>query len=287
MTTAQERIDSATKKDPKQMLIAQLKRPQLLDFIRSVAPGQDPLGMVLVAFQHVQATPALAKCSTKSIVQAVLEAAKLGLTVDGLLGHAYMVPYKDIAKMMLGYRGIEQLAYRSGLVTRFHADTIHEFDVFHYAEGVEVEFRHEFKLGDRGSVIGAYATAHLAAGGPPLIAVMSLEEIHARRARSAGWKAFKADKIKSTPWDTDFEAMARKTPIRELGKRIPDPTLQGAALRDEAREEGRAIVEDPIDLGEAEVTPDEYTECAECGRTDLLDGKCPDCDPIEPTEGGA
>jgi len=150
-------------------------------------------------------------------------------------------------------------------VTRFHADTIHERDIFHHAEGVEVEFRHERPLVGamvRGEIIGAYATAHLKAGGPPLIAVMSLEEIHARRARSSGWKAFEAGKIKSTPWDTDFEAMARKCPIRELGKRIPYPTLQGAALRDEAREEGRASVEDPIDLGEAEVSEPEVCDCA-------------------------
>ena len=63
MTTAQERIDSATKKDPKHLLVAQLEHPPLLEFIRSVAPGQDPLGMVRVAFAHVQSTPALAKCS--------------------------------------------------------------------------------------------------------------------------------------------------------------------------------------------------------------------------------
>ena len=259
MTTAQERIDSATKKDPKELLKVSLEHEKVLEFIRSVAPNLDPLGVVRVALAHVQATPALRECSIKSIIGAVAEAAKLELTVDGILGHAYLVPFREgggkAAKMMIGYRGIEQLAYRSGLVTRFHADTIHERDIFHHAEGVVVEFRHERPLGDRGDMIGAYATAHLKAGGPPLIAVMSLEEIHARRARSASFKR----KSESSPWTTDFEAMAKKTPIRELGKRIPYPTLQGAALRDEAREEGRATVEDPIDLGEADVT-DEPTE---------------------------
>ena len=279
MTTAQDRIDSATKKDPKQLLVAQLERPQLLDFIRSVAPDMDPLGVVRVAFAHVQATPALRECSVPSIVQAVAEAAKLGLTVDGLLGHAYLVPFREgggkAAKMMIGYRGIEQLAYRSGLVTRFHADTVHENDHFEYAEGVVVVFSHRRpRLGeDRGEMIGAYATAHLKAG-PPLISVMDMEEIHARRARSASFKA----KPAASPWTTDFEAMAKKTPIRELGKRIPYPTLQSASLRDEARDEGRATVEDPIDLGDADV----HDECAECGRLDLINGKCPDCDPIEP-----
>ena len=160
MTTAQERLDGATKRDPKAMLVAQLESAALLDFIRSVAPSLDPLGVVRVAYAHVRATPALQKCKVASIVRSVAEAAKLELTVDGLLGHAYLVPYRDEAKMMLGYRGIEQLAYRSGLVTRFHADTIHEADSYHYAEGVEVEFRHtRAPLAVSGQLREASATA--------------------------------------------------------------------------------------------------------------------------------
>jgi recombination protein RecT len=286
--TAQARIDDAAKKDPKRALVAQLENPKLLEFIRSVAPELDALGVVRVAYAHVQATPALANCTTVSIVRGVAEAAKLSLTVDGLLGHAYLVPFRNEAKMMLGYRGIQALAYRSGLVSRFHADTIHERDSWEYQEGVEVVLKHSRPLGDRGEIIGAYATAHMTAGGPPLVAVMGLEEIHARRARSSGYAAFKAGKIKSTPWETDFAAMAKKCPVRELGKQIPYPLLQGAALRDDAREEERKGGEvETIDLGLAEEEPTKETKaetkataCPKCGSIYLrADGGCPDCDP--------
>jgi recombination protein RecT len=245
MSSAQERLDAATKQDPKTALMAQLEGKHVLEFIKKVAPELDAHGVVNVAFAHVRSTPALADCSMSSIVNAVCEAAKLGLTVDGLLGHAYMVPFKErgnpIAKMMIGYRGYEQLAYRSGMVERFHADTVCVEDAFEYWEAVQPHFRHERPrlADDRGEVIGAYATAHIRDGRFPLIAVMALSEIHARREHSSGWRAFKAKKIKSTPWDSHFEAMARKCPIRELAKRIPFPMLQGAAIRDEAREEGR------------------------------------------------
>jgi recombination protein RecT len=247
--TAQDRVDeiAGRKQDPRALLKVHLESPQLLDYIRSVAPGLDPLGVVRVAYAHVQATPTLRGCSVGSIVRSVAEAAKLSLTVDGTLGHAYLVPYGNEAKMLLGYRGIVALAYRSGIVSRVHWDTIHEGDEFRHVEGVEVEFAHRKVLGDRGKLVGAYAIAHLANGAPPLIAVMGLEEIHARRDRSSGYRAFTGGKIKSTPWETDYLAMVKKTPVRELGKVIPYPILQGAALKDEAREEGRAVpeVEDP------------------------------------------
>jgi recombination protein RecT len=243
--TAQERVDQIAnrKKDPRLVLKMRLKDPKLLAYIKAVAPTLDPLGLVMVAYAHVQATPTLRECSVDSIIRGVAEAAQLGLSVDGVLGHAYLVPYGRSAKMLLGYRGIVHLAYQSGAVTRVHKDTICAADEWSYTEGVVPELRHVKPLTPRGELLGAYALAHLAAGGPPLIAVMGLEEIHARRARSSGYRAFLGGNIKSTPWDSDYLAMAQKCPIRELGKVIPYPVLQAATLRDEARDEGRATPE--------------------------------------------
>lgn len=276
------------KKDPKMALRAALEAESVLGFISAVAPGLDARGVAMVAFAHVQSTPALQKCSVKSVVTAVVEAAKLGLTVDGVLGHAYLVPFKGEAKMMIGYRGIAHLAYQSGKVTRIHADNIHEKDHYHYSEGVTVHFEHERAgLGeDRGKMIGVYAIAHQVEG-PPLIVVMDMKEVERRRARSASWKS----NPETSPWTTDFAPMARKCPIHELGKLIPYPTLQSAALRDEARDDGRPDGPSTLDLGAAELVPDEAPDgdgpkCAKCGRLDLRDdGSCPDCVPA--AEGGA
>jgi recombination protein RecT len=264
MTGAQERLNTVAtrQKERGNELAEQLEHPKLLEFIGSVAPGQDPLGLVRVAYSHVKATPALARCSVSSIVRSVAEAAKLGLTVDGVLGHAYLVPYGSEAKMLVGFRGFVALGYESEKVTRWHWDTINENDTFQYAEGVDVTFRHERALDGRGEVIGAYAIAHLSTGGPPLVRVMGLEEIHARRARSA---SFKSNASKS-PWTTDYEAMAQKCPVRDLAKRLPLPKLQAAALRDEAREEDRDDAPSVIDLGPDEVTVTDDTREREPGE---------------------
>ena len=274
----QDTIDRAAEKPTRVVLFEALKAPGLVEYIRSVAPGLDPNGVAMVAYSHWQSKPELQKCSVPSIVQAVAEAAKLGLTVDGELGHAYLVPFKGKAQMMVGFRGVAQLAYRSEKVTRIHADTICENDHFRHREGEEVIFEHERpRPGEpRGAITGAYATAHQAVG-PLLVAVLDLDEIHARRAQSASWKSAK----NSSPWTNHFPSMAEKSAVHKLGKLTPDPVLQEAILRDAAREDGREVAMDPeiVDLGEAEVVEDEKpaaNACTECGAVDGTE-HAPDC----------
>ena len=283
MSGAQQRFDDAAESQASgaKLLATRLEAPSLIRFIEAVAPGQSALGLVKVAYAAVQANPGLARCSIQSLVRSVAEAAQLGFSVDSSLGHAYLVPYKGSAKMIVGYRGFEQLAYRSGLVKRIHADVVFQFDEFEYVEGSETIFRHRRPtLGEpRGEVVGAYATATLDATVAPLIAVLDLEELHERRARSASWKRKPAD----SPWSTDPVAMYRKTAIRALASRLPVERLQAAALRDEAREEGRRDESETLGLGLAEVV-DEATEeaggeCPWCHSLHLqADGRCADCD---------
>jgi recombination protein RecT len=319
MASAQDRIDKALEKrnTASSQLHDDLTSKAALAFLKGVAPGLDPRALALVAYAQVKATPALMACEPRSIVRAVAEAAKLKLNVDGVLGHAYLVPFKDRgvpkAQMMLGYRGMLHLAYQSDKVERVHAAVIHEADLFAYHEGTVPHFHHERpKLGtDRGPMIGAYAMAHLRGSTIPLIEVLDQGEIEARRQSSASFRF----KPKDSPWTTHADAMWMKTAVRALGKRLPVPELQAAALRDEARDEGRAVAPSVIDLGDADLVPDgeptkpeqsapaatnqvakeearelhelnhEAGACIRCGRLDLRkDHSCPDCDS---TKGGA
>lgn len=283
MSGAQQRFDdaAASKAGSNALVLKHLESPALLRFIEAVAPGQSAIGLVKVAYAAVQANPGLARCSIQSLVRSVAEAAQLGFSVDSSLGHAYLVPYKGAAKMIVGYRGFEQLAYRSGLVKRIHADVVFQFDEFEYVEGSETVFRHRRPaLGEpRGEVVGAYATATLDPNVAPLIAVLDLEELHARRSKSASWKRKPVD----SPWTTDPVAMYRKTAIRALASRLPVERLQSVALRDEAREEGRRDESETLDLGLAEVvdgaTEEAGGRCERCGSLHLqADGRCADCD---------
>ncbi len=294
-TRAQERVDRALarQRQTSKALHGALTSPGALAFIKGVAPSLDAKALALVAWSHVQSSPHLLDCEPRSIIESVGEAAKLRLNVDGVLGHAYLVPFKDHgtpkAKMMIGFRGLQHLGYQSGKVLRYHADVVRENDRFTYAEGVELSFHHERpRLGeDRGERLGAYALAHLEGGGPPLVVVMDQQEIEARRQSSASYRR----KPKESPWTTHTDAMWMKTAIRELSKRLPVPELQTAALRDEAKDEGRQVP-NMVDLGEAELVEDEPKKttttkpaakpeaCPKCGRRDLReDGSCWDCQP--------
>lgn len=253
--SAQEKVDAAVDRgqNDKAQIMRQLEAPSVLTMLRKVAPSAHAEGLARVAYTAITKNPSLLKCTPGSLVAAVIEAAQLGLSVDGVLGHAYLVPYFDRgqqkAQMQLGYRGMTALAYRSGKVERISAAVIHAADVFEYQEGSDPRLLHRKPLvGDRGDAIGAFAVAHLFGSQRPLFRVMRIDEIESRRDRSSGWRAFRDGKIKSTPWDTDREPMIRKTLVRELSKLLPLEQLQRAAIREEQREIG--VIDAPSEPAE-------------------------------------
>ena len=70
-----------------------------------------------IAITEIRTNPKLLECSLVSLAGAVMKSAQLGLQL-GLLGHCYLVPYKDEATFILGYKGMIELARRSGNTRR-------------------------------------------------------------------------------------------------------------------------------------------------------------------------
>jgi len=68
----------------------------------------------------------LAKATNESIMTAAMKAAVLNLPIEPSLGYAYIVPYKNQAQFQVGYKGLIQLAQRSGQVTRLNAGEVYE-----------------------------------------------------------------------------------------------------------------------------------------------------------------
>jgi hypothetical protein len=91
--------------------------------------------------------------------------------------------------------------------------------------------------GDRGEIIAFYAVARFTTGGHHFD-VMTRAEVEAIRDKSQAWMAFKAGKIQSTPWGTDFPEMGKKTAIRRISKYLP-MNVQKAAAISEMYESGR------------------------------------------------
>lgn len=72
----------------------------------------------------------IAKCNGRSVLNAVIQVAQLGLSIDPQIGHAYMVPYKDNATLQIGYRGWVALLKRYGYDVKTHV--VYYVDKFHF-----------------------------------------------------------------------------------------------------------------------------------------------------------
>ncbi len=182
--------------------------------IASVLPKHlTPERLCRVALTAYNTTPALARCDIGSIFQAVQQAAQLGLEPGGALGQAYLVPYGTQCQFIVGYRGLIELARRSGEIESIEAHVVHENDSFELEYGLETKLRHRpFLDGNAGPMRFVYAVARLK-GGAVQFEAMTKEDIDSVRNRSRA--------SRNGPWVTDYEEMAKKTVIRRLCKYLP------------------------------------------------------------------
>jgi len=188
-------------------------------FAKILPRHMNPDRLIKVALLAMSRQPLLLSCTQLSLMQSMMAAAQLGLEPDGVLGSAYLVPYKNNktgnyeAQLIPGYRGLIDLARRSGQIARIEAHVIREKDEFDFAFGLEMRLSHKPHFpDDAGQIIGAYALAELKDGSKQ-VEVMSRADIDAIRNRS---------KAKDHgPWATDYSEMARKTVVRRLIKYLP------------------------------------------------------------------
>lgn len=199
-------------------LVMQMK-PQIEKALPSVLTGERFSRMVLTA---MSTNPQLAECSPNSFLGAMMQAAQLGVEPNTPLGQAYLIPYRNHGRLecqfQLGYKGLIDLAYRSGEITSISAHEVCENDDFEYELGLDEKLRHKPALKDRGAVILYYAVFRTKAGGSGF-AVMSVEDIknHSQKYSKAAGSSY-------SPWATNFDAMAKKTVIKQALKYAPIKT---------------------------------------------------------------
>lgn len=198
-------------------------------------------------------TPALAKCDVPSLVGAIGQCAQMGLEPNTVLGHAYLVPFNTKRKdgngverwvnsvqVIIGYKGLIDLARRSGQIVSIAAHEVCENDQFELVYGLDEKLVHRPAMGERGEVIGFYAVAKLKDGGHSF-EFMSLHQVR---------EIMKATQSKGKygPWQDHFIEMGRKTVIRRLAKYLPlSIEFQTAVALDNQAEAGKDQNLDTID----------------------------------------
>jgi len=198
-----------------------------------------PERLLRIALSEVRRNPRLAQCSAPSLLGAIFTCAQLGLEPGGALGHAFLIPYRDECQFQIGYKGMIELARRSGQIQSLSARCVCEGDEFEYSYGLHEDLIHRPATGGkRGALTHAYAVAKLMDGGVQF-EVMDRFELEEIRDGSQGYQtAIKYNK-KDTPWISSFDEMCRKTVIRRMFKYLPvSIELVKAASLDETADRG-------------------------------------------------
>ena len=168
--------------------------------------------MVLSA---ISVNPKLGSCTPASFLGAMMNAAQLGLEPNTPLGQAYLIPYGNSVQFQIGYKGLIDLAYRSGEVELVQAHIVYENDTFECEFGLEPKLVHKPADSNRGDPIKVYAMFKTKSGGYGF-EVMSMDDV-----KKHAEKYSQTAKSSSSPWKTNFEEMAKKTVLKKTLKYAP------------------------------------------------------------------
>ena len=183
------------------------------------------------AAQAMMANPCLIECAAQhpdDLVNALKNVALTGSTLNPVLKQGYLVPFKGKISFMPSYMGLVDVLNRSGLVRKVEAHPVFEGDTFAVGYGSDEFLRHvpnPWGVRDKDHLQGCYYYLVLT-DGTAIWDTMSKAEIEEVRKRSPS-----VSKGKSSPWDTDYIEMAKKTLIRRAFKAVPKTGLSDDKLK--------------------------------------------------------
>lgn len=223
--------------------------------------------MLKIALGALRTTPKLMSCSIESLFGAVVQCSQLGLEPNTPLGHAYLIPFEKRKKqgnqwvtekievqIVFGYKGLIDLARRSGQIVSISAQAVHQKDHFEYEYGLDEKLVHRPAFGERGEVIAFYSVAKLVGGGYAF-EVMSRQQVEEIRDASQNYKSSR-DKP-ATVWGQHFVEMGRKTVLRRLFKYLPVSIELATAAALDSRVDHDSQALDTVLTGEYSVADDE------------------------------
>ncbi len=228
MATVDEMKNKMATKQTNGGAITKDKPKTIEDYLKQMAPAMsqalpkhmDVDRLMRLTMTTIRTTPELKTADMGSLLGGVMQAAQLGLE-PGLLGQCYLLPFKNKKKgitevqFIVGYKGMIDLARRSGHIQSIYAHAVYENDAFEYELGLNPTLKHTPTMeSDKGEYIGSYAVAHFKDGGYQM-EFMPKAEIEKRRLASPGGRS------QYSPWNNYYEEMANKTVIRHMWKYLP------------------------------------------------------------------
>lgn len=201
--------------------------PTMQQLIKKMMPGikaalpsvMTPERFTRLALTALNGNKNLQECTPNSFLGAMMQAAQLGLEPNTPLGQAYLIPFYDhgtrVVQFQVGYKGMIDLFYRSGGKI-IQSEVVYENDDFTYSFGLDPELKHIPAKRDRGEPTHVYAVFRTKDDGYGF-AVMSMEDIRAHAQKFS--QAYKSGR--GSPWQTNFEEMAKKTVIKKALKYAP------------------------------------------------------------------
>lgn len=191
----------------------------------------------------------IAMSNPQSLQYAVLNVASIGLSLNPIERHAYLVPRSGQICLDISYMGLIHILVESGAIKWMQAEIVRENDNFIF-RGVGEKPNHECSpFSDRGEIVGVYCVAKTE-DGEYLSTIMSKEECYAIRDRSEAWK-----RNQSGPWKTDEGEMLKKTAIKRAFKLLPKND-KAARIYDAIEHDNK---QNHIDFA-AEITPIEFEQ---------------------------
>ena len=256
-----------TKANQKMGMTAYLTQDAVKNQINNVIGGKNGTRFITSIVSAVNANEQLQQCTNQSILSAALLGESLNLSPSPMLGYYYMVPFNDknkgkVAQFQIGYKGLIQLAIRSGQYKKINVMSIKKGELEYFDplnEEIKVKLMVDnWDAREKAETIGYYAMFELVNGFKKAI-YWSKEQMEAHALQySQGYRAKKG----YTFWEKDFDAMAHKTLLRQILSKwgIMSTELQAAVEADEAviEEDGSKTYvdnEEIIDVPETKPAP--------------------------------
>lgn len=177
----------------------------------------------------------------QSVVDAVVNIAGIGISLNPAKKQAYLVPREGRICLDISYIGLLDLAIQSGSIMWGQAELVYEQDGFSLNgfDKPPTHNRNPFAK-DRGAIVGVYVVVKTR-DGDYLTNTMQIDEVYEIRNRSSAWIAVQQKKAKTCPWITDEGEMVKKTVIKRAYKMWPKADRLDTAIHHLNTENGEGL----------------------------------------------